>query len=238
MAFESAQRIVIVQARLESQRRSGKGLALIGSQSLVSTVLDRTLAIEGADRVILATTDREADDTLVDHVADRYGTTIDIVRGSSEDVQSRFIHAAEPFGECLVARVTADDPFKDPALYAKGFDLLESSGVDYVCIGTTPIPLGMDVEVFTSEALQRSRRLYPTTENLEHVTIEMTRQPEFVRQQLMVPDLRGTARLTVDYEADITYASLVAEHIARLGGSFDYLTTLAAVGLATLEGSE
>ena len=233
MASESVPRIVVVQARLESQRRSGKGLALIGSQSLVSTVLERTLAIEGVDRVILATTIREADDKLIEHVSGTYGSSIDIVRGSSDDVQSRFIQATEPFGHCSVARVTADDPFKDPALYAQGFDFLEASSADYVSIGTNPIPLGMDIEVFTSQALEKSRLLYPTPENLEHVTIELTRQPEFVSELLLVPELRGTARLTVDYEEDITFATLVAEQIANLGGSFDYLTTLAAVDLVT-----
>lgn len=237
MASQSVPRIVVVQARLESQRRSGKGLALIGSQSLVSTVLDRTLAIEGVDRVILATTLRESDDKLIDHVAGIFGSSIDIVRGSSDDVQSRFIQAAQPFGNCSVARVTADDPFKDPALYVQGFDLLEASRADYVSIGTNPIPLGMDIEVFTSQALSKSRLLYPTPENLEHVTIEMTRQPDFVRELLLVPDLRGTARLTVDYEEDITFATLVAEQIANLGGSFDYLTTLSAVDHITSTGS-
>ena len=237
MASKSVPRIVVVQARLESQRRSSKGLALIGPRSLVSTVLDRALAIEGIDRVILATTVREADDKLIEHVSRTHGSSIEILRGSSYDVQSRFIHAAEPFGNCLVARVTADDPFKDPALYAQGFDFLEASSADYVSIGTNPIPLGMDIEVFTSQALEKSRLLYPTPENLEHVTIELTRQPEFVSELLLVPELRGTARLTVDYEEDITFATLVAEQIANLGGSFDYLTTLTAVDLATSIGS-
>ena len=226
-------RIAIVQARLESQRRSGKGLALIGNKTLIASVIDRALAIENIDRVILATTVREADNHLIAHVVEKYGEAIGIIRGSSEDVQSRFIQGAEPFGDCFVARVTADDPFKDPALYSQGFDLMESSGVDYVSIGTNPIPLGMDVEVFTSSSLVKSRLLYPTKENLEHVTIEMTRHPEFVRDQLFIPDLSGTSRLTVDYEEDIIFSTIVAEHIAKLGGSFDYLTTLAAVDHVT-----
>lgn len=226
-------RIVVVQARLESQRRSGKGMATIGARSLISTVLERSLAIEGAEAVILATTDREADNRLVDHVFSEFGNSVSVFRGSSEDVQSRFIHVAREFGDCLVGRVTADDPFKDPELYTMAFDLLESSGVDYVSIETDPIPLGMDVEVFTSEALTRSRELYSSVENIEHVTIEITRQPEFVREQLFVPSLRGTARLTVDYEDDITFANQVAHRIQELGGGFDHLTTLAAVGLVS-----
>lgn len=231
MSRRHTPRIVIVQARLESQRRLGKGLALIGDKTLIASVIDRALTIEKIDRVILATTVREADDRLIEHVVNRYQETIEIFRGPSEDVQSRFIRAAEPFGDCYLARVTADDPFKDPSLYDQGFDLLEASSADYVSIGTSPIPLGMDIEVFTSQALAKSRTLYPTPENIEHVTIEMTRQPEFVCKPLSVPDLRRTARLTVDYEEDITFATLVAEQIANLGGSFDYLTTLRAVDL-------
>ena len=231
MDSASVPRIVVVQARLESQRRSGKGLALIGSQTLASTVLTRALAIHGVQKVILATTTREADDKLAEHVLESFGPSVEITRGSSEDVQSRFIQAAEGFGDCFVARVTADDPFKDPALYAAGFELLEESRADYVSIGTKPIPLGMDIEVFTSQALKRSRQLYPNVENYEHVTIEMTRRPEFVRKRLSVPALLGTARLTVDYEEDIRFATRVAEAIANLGGSHDYRTTLSAVSL-------
>lgn len=231
MTPESLPRIVVIQARLESQRRSGKGLAMIGPKTLISTVLERSLAIDTVERVVLATTNREADDRLADHVLTQFGDSIDVFRGSSEDVQSRFIHVAEQFGKSILGRVTADDPFKDPQLYRMAFDLLVSSGVDYVSIGKGPIPLGMDVEVFTSEALIRSRALYPNSENLEHVTIEISRRSEFAREQLLVPTLRGTARLTVDYEEDIAFASEVAHRIEMLGGGFDHLTTLEAVGL-------
>ncbi len=186
---------------------------------------------------MLATTDRTADDALARHVARTFGKSVTCFRGCSEDVQSRFLAVASRFEECNIGRITADDPFKDPTLFAQGFDLLESSRADYVSIGTYPIPLGMDIEVFTSQALAKSRMLYPTSENLEHVTIEMTRQPDFVRESLLVPDLRGAARLTVDYEDDISFATLVAEQIANLGGSFDYLTTLSAVDLVTSTGS-
>ncbi len=224
-----APRVVVVQARLESHRRPGKGLALIGEKTLVSRVLERSLKIEGIHQVILATTVRDADNILVDHVREHFGTTLSVLRGSSEDVQSRFVDVAKNVGPCLMGRVTADDPFKDPELYAQGFDLLESSGADYVSVGTKPIPLGMDIEVFTSDALLRSRKLYPNAENREHVTIEMTRRPEFIREKLSVPSLLGNGRLTVDFEEDIRFASLVAEAIVNLGGALDHTTTLAAV---------
>lgn len=224
-------RILVIQARLESARRLHKTLALIGGLELVDHVLQRALAVRHVDRVVLATTDRTPDDVLVDHVSNRFDHAVSLYRGSSLDVQSRFIEVAENYGDCNIGRITADDPFKDPELYHQGFEILEASQADYVSIGTKPIPLGLDIEVFTSQALVRSRELYPSPENLEHVTIEMTRQPEFVREHLYLPDLRGTARLTVDYDEDIAFTTRVAENIAKLGGSFDYLTTVAAVNL-------
>lgn len=194
----------------------------------MSTVIHRALAIRGVGRVILATTRREADDRLIEHVVGIHGASVGVIRGSTADVQSRFIRATEPLGDCLVARVTADDPFKDPELYAQAFDLLDSSGADYVSLGPGPVPLGMDVEVFTSEALQKSRILYPTRENKEHVTLAMATQPEFFRETLNVPDLIGDIRLTVDFEDDITFATQVSAMIEDLGGTLGYRTTIEA----------
>ena len=131
-------------------------------------------------------------------------------------------------------RITADDPFKDPSLYERGFDLVEQSGVDYTSIGSPPMPLGLDIEVFTSEALVRSRELFPTEENREHVTLAMVKQPEFTRRSLTVEGVAPSqARLKVDYEEDIAFTSRVSHEIDALGGDFSYQTTLTA--LATVE---
>jgi spore coat polysaccharide biosynthesis protein SpsF len=230
MSPERIHRVVVIQARLESERRSGKGLALIGGKTLLHHVLERAVAIPNTDEVFVATTTRERDNDLESHVRELFGERITIIRGSSEDVQSRFTAVVEQVGSCNIARITADDPFKDPALTALGFELLEESNADYVSIGTAPIPLGMDIEVFSSAALMRSRQSFPTAENIEHVTIEMRQQDNFSRKSLSVPGLsRGESRLTVDYESDIRFTSLVAEEIERSGGGLDFITTLHAL---------
>lgn len=227
-------RIVIIQARLESQRRSGKGLALIGKQSLLQHVAERALAIPKIDRYVIATTDREKDDEIVEHLRNRFDHLLHFERGSSVDVQSRFISAADKVGPCNIARITADDPFKDPALYSKGFDVLERFGADYASIGNPLLPLGLDIEVFTSESLAKSRRLFPSLENQEHVTFELVRQPEFRKSFVPIEGLnQSQGRLTVDYEEDIAFTSRVAMEIDSLGGDFSYQTTLTA--LATVE---
>ena len=230
MSRDRIRRVVVIQARLESERRSGKGLALIGRKTLLHHVLERAVAIPHIDEVFVATTTRERDNDLESHVRELFDDRISIIRGSSDDVQSRFVAVVEQVGNCSIARITADDPFKDPALTALGFELLDTSNAEYVSIGTTPIPLGMDVEVFSSSALMKSRERFATGENVEHVTIEMTRQDDFVRSFLMVPGLsRSESRLTVDYESDIRFTSLVAEEIEHFGGGFDFVTTLRAL---------
>ena len=223
-------RVVVIQARLESQRRSGKGLALIAGRSLIGHVVQRALEIRNVDRCVIATTDRPRDDALVSHLTADFGKRIEFVRGSSDDVQSRFLVVAETSGPCLMARITADDPFKDPSLYERGFDLVEQMGVDYTSIGSPPMPLGLDIEVFTSEALLRSRELFPTEENREHVTLSLFQEPNFTKASLQIDSISPSdSRLTVDYEEDIVFTSRIAREIDALGGGFDLATTLAAL---------
>lgn len=221
-------KIVVVQARMESERLPGKSLMMLNGRALVSLVLERAASIQGVERVILATTDRPKDGELARHVLNAHGSSIEVFRGPSEDVQLRTLEAVRPFGKCFVGRVTADDPFKDPNLYSRAFELIQDSGADYVSISSEKMPIGMDVEVFTSNALEKSRELYKTNQNREHVTIEMFRRREFVRQKLNVPDLAGKFRLTIDYEKDLEFAKCVDREIRGLGGDFAYVTTLAA----------
>jgi len=223
-------RIVVIQARLESQRRSDKGLALIGRQTLLTHVVERALAIPRVDKCFVATTNRDKDDELIAHLHDRFENQIQFIRGSSRDVQSRFLAVIDQTGPCNMARITADDPFKDPLLYAQGFTKLEQSATDYVSIGSPPMPLGLDIEVFTTEALLRSRELFPTAEDREHVTLSLFREPNFTKAYLQVDGVTPSdSRLTVDYEEDIVFTSRIAREIDALGGGFDLATTLAAL---------
>jgi spore coat polysaccharide biosynthesis protein SpsF len=225
-------RILVVQARLESGRRSGKSLATIHDKPLLSHVVERAIRVGGVDAVYLATTTRPADDELAAFVALEFPHSVRIFRGSSSDVQSRFASIGELHQGSNIGRITADDPFKDPVLYEQAFELLEESQADYVSMDDEKVPLGMNVEVFSQTALEKSTRLFPNDANREHVTWSLAREEIFVRATMPPPSSDNPGvRLTVDFEDDIVFASAVARNIQTLGGSFSYATTVAAVEL-------
>ena len=75
--------VAVVQARMGSQRFPGKMLSTLGGQPLLSWVLKRVSAARRLDDVILATSDSERDDPLV-QLAMQLG--VKTYRGQEDDV--------------------------------------------------------------------------------------------------------------------------------------------------------
>lgn len=224
------ERIVIVQARMGSSRFPGKVLETVNGHPLINSVLDRALAIPGTSQVFLATTINRVDNPLANKVALDYPDSVTVARGQEDDVRSRFVAIAKAFPGSIIARVTADDPFKDPMLYDAAFEHLEDSNSVYVSLEPDSVPLGLDVEVFRASALLQSETTSTNQEAREHVTLPLKTGPRFPHSFLQVNNpLRIFGRLTVDYPEDLVLCNSIAGIIKQLGGGFDYATTLAAL---------
>lgn len=204
--------IAIVQARMGSSRRPGKSMVKIDSEPLIIHVLDRALRIRSCSAVVLATSSKKEDDELVEMVSDRYNSAVDVFRGDSQDVQSRFIQVGELYEADYIARITADDPFKDPAAYDKTLSIVDEEGLDYVALRHDLLPLGLDAEVFAFPALRASREHFDSAENREHVTAALRTNHEFSRRFVEMEASAELAhiRLTVDYDSDIPLNTKVA----------------------------
>ena len=83
----------VIQARMGSNRLPGKSMAKVYEQfSLLEMVILRVMKAKKLDMIILATSENNNCDPLVE-VADRLG--ILTVRGSEVDVLSRFVNAIQ-----------------------------------------------------------------------------------------------------------------------------------------------
>lgn len=226
----TAKRVVVVQARVGSSRCPGKVLKPVGGCPLINRVLDRALAIAGTSEVVLATSTNPLDDSLAKKISLDYPDSVTIARGQEHDVRSRFIAVANQYPESLIARVTADDPFKDPTLYESAFEHLEEVGSAYVSVEPGSVPLGLDVEVFQAAALLRSEIAFTNEEAKEHVTTPLKTGREFSRSFLRVDNpMQVFGRLTVDYPEDLEFCDTIARIIDKFGGAFSYSTTLRAL---------
>jgi glutamate-1-semialdehyde 2,1-aminomutase len=159
---------VILQARFGSSRLPGKVLADLAGRPMLAFQIERLRRCKDVDEILIATTDQKADDTLAVLGASLGVTTI---RGSDEDVLSRFILAAKFTNANVIVRVTGDCPFVDPDLLSTLIYEFHLQSVDYLSNCSPPsYPDGLDLEVFTREALVRAHCECESSQQREHVT--------------------------------------------------------------------
>ena len=145
--------VAIVQARMGSTRLPGKVLQSLGPCTLLQQVIARVNQSQTIDEVVIATTTAEIDAQIEDAAL---AAGVSCFRGSEKNVLHRYYESAVAFGADTIVRVTADDPFKSAELIDKAVKMLHSNQqLDYVSNTLRPsYPEGLDVEVFTFEALE------------------------------------------------------------------------------------
>src|SRR5579864_7066945 len=95
--------VAIVQARIGSSRLPAKVLLDLGGATALERCLERVHRFDGVREVVVATT-TNAEDDLIMAISKRIG--VRAVRGSAEDVLSRYIDAARLVRADAVVRCT------------------------------------------------------------------------------------------------------------------------------------
>lgn len=195
---------VIVQARTGSSRLPGKVLEMLGAKTALERCLDRCKSIPGADQVVVAIPDVDADDELAEFAAEK---GYFVSRGSETDVLSRYAKAAREADAETVMRVTSDCPFIDPQICGETARLLGAARADYACNNMPPrFPHGLDCDIFPAALLHEADRKATRAYDREHVTPWLRTNPNLVRAALLGPG-EGAERLrwTLDYPEDLQF---------------------------------
>lgn len=196
--------LVIVQARMGSQRLPGKVLADIRGRPLLAWLLERVAPAERTSGLLVATSDDPRDDA-VEGLCREMG--VESFRGSSEDVLGRIAAAAERAGASSVVRISGDSPLLDHQVVDLVVKDFECGGADLVQ-NHRPVtwPVGTAVEVLTDSCLAEMDREATTARHREHVTLyayetEGACSTRFAEPppELRAPDLR----LCVDTAEDL-----------------------------------
>jgi spore coat polysaccharide biosynthesis protein SpsF len=168
--------VAIIQARMASSRLPGKVLAEIDGRPMLAWVVERTRRAGHIDSVVVATTTAASDDPIAEFcVQHSYPHT----RGSAYDVLDRYLQAARAHHADVIVRITADCPLLDPALVDDAVQQLvgeeQTPRFDFVANRLPPpwgrtYPIGLDVEVFTMQALEQAWHEAEQKHQREHVT--------------------------------------------------------------------
>ena len=185
--------IAIIQARMGSSRLPGKVLLDIGGEPMLVRVVERARRARRLNDVMVATTEDPSDDPVAKLCEER---GYDVYRGSVHDVLDRYVQAARSRRTEAVVRITADCPVIDPAVIdrtVKAFygktepqDEILSHRASKLNVRPFPgpydfaadrlpppfhrtYPIGLDVEVCTSAALEYAWEHAQEKHQREHV---------------------------------------------------------------------
>ncbi|RZU66508.1 spore coat polysaccharide biosynthesis protein SpsF [Microterricola gilva] len=206
--------LCLIQARAGSSRLPGKVFADIGGEPMLSRVVRRAQASRLVSEVAIATTVSPADD-LVEALGAELG--VKVHRGSEFDVLDRYYQALQQHPEAsLIVRITADCPFMDPAVIDAVIRAQQEHNVDFAASRLPPpyprtYPVGLDVEVVTRAALERTWAEAREGHHREHVMPFIYENPDsFSIEIIDLDEDLSSLRWTVDTPEDLALARALA----------------------------
>jgi glutamate-1-semialdehyde 2,1-aminomutase len=192
--------VAIVQARMGSTRLPNKVMRHINGIPMIELLLSRLVKAKEVDQIIIATSIDERNIPLVTHV---HSLGYACEQGSENDVLDRYINAAKTHQADVIVRITGDCPFVDPELVDEVIRSFKTANVDYFSnIDPPTYPDGLDVEVFTFNALDRARIETRDPFDREHVTPYLRKPGKYKTEFMHHSEDLSALRWTVDEHAD------------------------------------
>lgn len=210
---------------MSSSRLPGKVMLELNGEPTILRIIDRLKKARTVDEIVVATSLDESDDPLFELLCNK---KIECFRGDLDDVLSRFIGVLTNSDAEVVIRITADCPLVMPKLIDQMVQDFISSEFDYLSNTITPtFPDGLDVEIFTKQALLKLSSMSLSSQEREHVTLGIRNRPE----QFSTKNFRSTTdlsglRWTVDYEEDFVFIRGVYSHFEKRESDFGYTEVL------------
>ena len=198
--------VCVIQARMGSTRLPGKMLELLAGEPLLFHIIERAKALRCADEIVLATTTSESDQKLVT-LAKKLG--VKAVRGSEEDVLSRFFLALEGKDAKFVVRVCGDAPLFDPEFLDNAVEQLARQDGDVIkwSDGLQRSTAYQGADVISYRALDWTKRVCGEDPlAIEHVTAYALAHVDRLRTAALPPPpdlLVGRFHLSIDTREDL-----------------------------------
>ncbi len=221
---------IIVQARMGSTRLPGKVMFPLAGRPVLAHVVERLQRCRTVDTVVLATSIRPENDVIA---AWARALGVPCVRGSEEDTLGRFYLAAVEHRLDVIVRVSGDCPLIDPGVLdqmVERFRQLQrsESGCDYLTnILERTFPRGLDVEIFTLDALTQSHQEDHDIGSREGVTVYiLTHQDQFRLANFARQTDESHHRWTLDTPSDYMLLSNVYDALYPTEPTFSYQDVL------------
>lgn len=204
----------VVPGRMGSSRYPGKTMADLAGHPSLWHIVQRLRRATLLDGITVATTVDPGDD-VIRACAEELG--VPCFSGSPEDVMDRTLRAAHAVGAATIVTVTGDCPLVDPTVVDKVVGAYLERRPDYASnrLFGYKYPIGLDVEAYTVESLERVEKVALEPRDREHVTLYYYEHPDDFDLLGIEPEehqRRPTLRLTADTAADLELIRAIYDH--------------------------
>lgn len=200
--------VACIIARTVSTRLPLKVLRDFGPHlSMLDFLIQRVKNEKSIDKVYLCTSNENVDDILEDIA---YRNSIEIYRGSADEVIERLLSVGEIEEADILVRITGDNPFTAVEMISKQINFLEKHTLDYVRL--TGLPIGATSEVFTYNALIECGKIIDPKKS-EYLMLYLF-EPKYFKTgviKLYENDFSEYS-LTVDTQDDFIRSKLLLKH--------------------------
>jgi spore coat polysaccharide biosynthesis protein SpsF (cytidylyltransferase family) len=213
---------IVMQARNSSTRYPQKMLHRFMGKTAIEWVMDRCARAD-VDLRILATS-VEHDDDVLETIAKKKGWHV--VRGSLNDVLSRYAKAVREHQLDIVVRITGDCILTDYRLINTAIKKLIAEKLDYV--GLAHVIDGFDVEVIKAKAIIQADKCAHLPSEREHVTPYVNKNPDKFKISALPYGAENLSHihLSLDYREDALSIGMIVEELRNTDFSYEDVVAL------------
>jgi len=217
---------IFIQARMSSKRFPEKILKKIYNKTLIEILLERLQNVKKIDKILLITGNSEKNEQLV---SEAKRLDLEYFCGNENNILDRFYQASKKFNSDNIIRITGDNPLVDYEIVNQGLDIFLENKFDILSNNRIrTYPLGLNFEIFTKNALERSwNENFEKFKNEEEFfktfippTKYMLERENFNNYDLINETDYSSLRLTIDYPEDFEVVTKIFESLYSKNKNF------------------
>jgi len=204
---------IIIQARMGATRLPNKVMLNLCGKPILWHVIERCKKAN-VDEIILATS-INSENNVIEEFCKK--NNYNFFRGSENDVLQRYYECAKMFGLDIIVRITADCPLISSKVINIAIKKFKQKEVDY--LSNAPIrsfPRGLDVEVFSFNALKKVHESTEDKFQREHVTPFIYNNPKIFRVGTLIAEgllKKPEIRLCIDTPQDLKLFRIIYNNL-------------------------
>jgi spore coat polysaccharide biosynthesis protein SpsF (cytidylyltransferase family) len=207
----------MIQARCSSTRLPNKVLMDLCGKTVLQRMIERVQRSKMADEVMVVTS-IEKENLPIIKLCTEMGVRVGV--GSEEDVLDRYYQTAKLLKPKYVIRLTADCPCFDSELLDEALRQMKED-TDYLGMISQTFADGLDIQIISFKALEKSWNEAIHSFEREHVTQYVIRRPNIFNIQDFVSPIGdfGNQRWTVDEPEDYEVVKHIFSHFINEVGT-------------------